>query len=400
MQKDNGNKMQKMDGSRLPATARQTWVEIDLRALKNNYSKLCSLLSVTRPDHAGSTALLHPRIIPVIKANAYGHGAVQAASALAEAGARVFAVGIVEEGVALRQAGVTQDILVMGTSWLGQEELALEHRLVLSLDSAATLESLDAAAAGLDVPAPVHVKVDTGMGRLGCRWDAIEDLLGVLKESRHVSLEGVFSHLSSADEEDPAYTRLQKTRFEHALSAVEKAGLRPKEIHFPNSAGTLYHESFRKWSCRTGIALYGYAPGEGRSTVELQPVLSFKTRVGAIRAARQGESIGYNRRFTATGTLRYATLPVGYADGFPRGLSGNCRVIIRDRWVDVIGMVSMDMITVDLTERPDVREGDEVILLGSAGSCSITADTWAQVLGTIPYEILCGIAARVPRIYL
>jgi alanine racemase len=180
---------------------------------------------------------------------------------------------------------------------------------------------------------------------------------------------------------------------------VEEAGFRPKEIHFSNSAGMLYHEPLRKWSCRTGIALYGYAPGGGKSPLDLQPVLSFKTRIGPIREAQRGDSIGYGRRFRASGTMRYATLPVGYADGFPRSLSCNCRAIIREQWVEVIGTVSMDMITVDLTGRPDVREGDEVILIGSAGSCSITADTWAQALGTIPYEILCGISARVPRIY-
>jgi alanine racemase len=397
---ENGNTMQKNNCSRLPATSRQTWVEIDLGALKENYSKLCSLLRDGGPETSASGASRRPRIIPVIKANAYGHGALQAASTLSEAGARIFAVGIVEEGVSLRQSGITQDILVMGTSWRGQEKLALEHRLILSLDSTVNLELLDAAAAALSAPAPVHLKVDTGMGRLGCRWNSFEDLLGGLKQSRNLSLEGVFSHLASADEEDPAYTQLQKTRFEHSLSLVEKAGLRPKEVHFPNSAGMLYHESFRQWSCRTGIALYGYAPGERPSSLNLRPALSFKTRIGPIREAQKGESIGYGRRFIASRTTRYATLPVGYADGFPRGLSGNCRVIIRDRWVEVIGTVSMDMIAVDLTGRPDIREGDEVILIGSGGSCSITADAWARKLGTIPYEILCGIAARVPRIYI
>jgi len=383
-----------------PLTSRQTWIEINLQALKDNYLKLASLVSKPSPASRDQNTLHHPRIIPVIKADAYGHGAIQVASALADAGVEMYAVGIVEEGIALRQAGISQDILVMGTAWHGQERPALENRLILSLDSVKTLESLDTAAEEISAAAPVHIKVDTGMGRLGARWDSVEELLGALKQSKNVSLKGVFSHLSSADEEDPAYTQQQKDRFEHALTLVQQAGLDPGEIHFSNSAGLLYHESLRRWSSRTGIAIYGYAPDKERSPLRIHPVLSLKTRVGTVRQIHSGESIGYNRRFTASRTTRYATLPIGYADGLPRSLSGSCPVIIRDSWAEVIGAVSMDMIAVDLTDRSDVHEGDEVILLGSAGGCSITADTWAEILGTIPYEILCGIATRIPRIYI
>jgi alanine racemase len=380
---------------------RPTWAEIDLQALTENYRTLCSLVPPAATNIATDSSALYPRIIPVIKADAYGHGAIQIASAVAGgADVRLFSVGIVEEGVALRQAGINQEILVLGTTWRGLESLALHHRLTLALDSVKSMECLDAAAKNMDVSSCIHIKVDTGMGRLGIRWDAIEPLLDGLRQLKHLSLKGVFSHLSSADEQDPEYTLEQKRRFEHALSAIRKAGFTPGEIHFANSAGLLYHESFRQWSARTGIALYGYAPDPQKSPIKLRPVLSLKTKIGPIRQVREGESIGYSRKFTAPRTTRYTTLPVGYADGLRRSLAGHSRVIIRNGWAEVIGAISMDMITVDLTDRPDVREGEEVILLGSTTECRITASEWADTLGTIPYEILCGIASRVPRIYV
>jgi alanine racemase len=379
-------------------SGRQTWAEVDLRALSQNYRGLCSLLP---PPLAKNAAPGPPsRIIPVIKANAYGHGAVAAARALADCGAEMFAIGNVEEGVALRQGGISQDLLVLATTWQGQEATALEHGLLLTVDSVQGLELLSAAADGRPGPVSVHLKVDTGMGRLGIRCDSMGPFLRALKQSTRISLKGVFTHLSSADDPDPSHTLEQKDRFESALLEIRKAGLDPGEVHCANSAGFLYHDSLRKWSSRIGIALYGYAPAAGKSPVHLRPVLSLKTKVGHLRRILPGESIGYGRKFTASREIRYATLPIGYADGLPRRLSGNCRAIIRDGWAEVIGTISMDMIAVDLTDRPDVREGDEVILLGSSGDCSVTADQWADALGTIPYEILCSIAARVPRIYM
>jgi alanine racemase len=395
----NENLTQKNSIDFSPRIGRPTWAEIDLQSLRENYRKLCSLRPHPVAESTPHSPVKRPRVIPVIKAHAYGHGAVNVARALADAGSGIFAVGNVEEGVALRRAGISQDILVMATTWQGQESTALEHRLILAADSGENIDRLDLAAGSKAVSAPIHIKVDTGMGRLGVRWDSLKPLLNSLKQSKHISLQGVFSHLSSADEQDPAYTLEQKRRFERALDEFHEAGINPGEIHFANSAGLLYHETFRQWGSRTGIALYGYPPDSKRSPLEFRPVLSLKTKTGPVRQINPGESVGYNRRFTASRTTRYATLPIGYADGFPRGLSGKCRVIIRGRWAEVIGVVSMDMITVDLTDRQDVHEGDEVVLLGSSGECSVTADAWAETLGTIPYEILCGIAARVPRIY-
>jgi len=371
-------------------SGRPTWAEVNLSALVDNYQKLTSLLP--------HSARPNPKIIPVIKADAYAHGMIPVAGALAAAGATLFAVGIVEEGLDLRQAGISQEILVMGTAWWGQEEEAIQNHLTLAVDSPESLRRLNASAKDMGSHASIHIKVDTGMGRLGARWDAIEPLLRALRQSGPVLLKGVFSHLSSADEKDPMYTMEQARRFERSLAAVREADLDPGEIHFANSAGLLYHEPLRQWSVRSGLGIYGYSPDPQRSPLELRPVLSLKTRVSSIRSIAAGEPVGYGRKFSASGPARVGILPVGYADGFSRRLSNRGKVIIRDRWAQVVGAVSMDMTAVDITDLPEVQEGDEVILLGSSRHCRMTATEWAASLETIPYEVLCGIAARVPRI--
>jgi alanine racemase len=378
------------DDYRLTA-GRQTWAEVDLQALVENFRTLTSLLSMS------SSA---PRVIPVIKAEAYGHGMIPIARALSSAGATMFAVGTVEEGVRLRQAGISQEILALGTTWMGQEAEALQNRLTLAIDSPECVRRLEIAQKNLSASARVHLKVDTGMARLGVPWNRMESLLNAVRQASHVCMKGVFSHLSSADESDPAFTLEQIRRFERSLSMVDESGLDPGEIHFANSAGILYHERLRSWSARVGIALYGYPQDSQRSPVKLRPALTLKTRVGPIRMLAAGEPIGYNRRYVASRNTRVTTLPVGYADGFSRRLGNRGKVIIQDRWAPVIGAVSMDMIAADLTDMPEVREGDEVILMGSSAHCRMTADEWAGILETIPYEVLCGIAPRVPRIYV
>jgi alanine racemase len=372
-------------------SGRPTWVEVDLHALTDNFKTLSSLLSAS---------IGTPRIIPVIKANAYGHGMIPAATALASAGATLFAVGIVDEGVHLRQAGISQEILVLGTTWAGQEMEALKSRLILSVDTPDCVQRLESAAKNLISSAPIHIKIDTGMARLGANWNTLTPLLTSIQQANHVCLKGVFSHLSSSDEKDSTFTLEQLRRFELALSAVQISGLNPGEIHLANSAGILHYERLRCWGARTGIALYGYDPDSQCLPLKLRPVLAFKTRVGPIRFLQAGEPIGYNRRFTASRNTRAAILPVGYADGYNRRMGNRGKVIIRDQWAPVIGTVSMDMIAVDLTDLPEAKEGDEVILLGSSPHCSMSADEWAVILETIPYEVLCAIATRVPRIYI
>jgi alanine racemase len=396
---------------------RPTWAEVDLAALTDNYRTLTSLLD--RPTQncklriancklgrdSESTirnsqfAIHNPRLIPVIKANAYGHGAVPVARALAAAGATAFAVALVEEGIELRAAGIAEEILVLEGAWPGQEAEVVKHGLTAAVGSANGVRRLDREARRAPGPVRVHIKVDTGMSRLGVAWDAMEELLLAVLSAAGLRVAGVFSHLACAEEEDCSYTLEQIRRFRHALERIEQAGLAAGEVHFANSAGLLFCPPLRILTARPGIALYGYPPAAERSPVSLKPALTLKTRVGRIHTIRAGASAGYNRRFIATRETRAATLPIGYADGYRRGLTGIGSVIIRNRLAQVLGAVSMDMIVVDVTDLPEVREEEEVILLGSTADCRMDASAWAELLHTIPYEVLCGISPRVPRTY-
>ena len=367
---------------------RPTWAEVDLAALVENYRTMNSFLK-------GETS----RIVPVIKADAYGHGAIPVARALAAQGATAFAVALVEEGVALRQGGISGEILVLQGVWPGQEIESIDHRLTATVYSPDGVRRLDRASRDLAQAVPVHLKIDTGMARLGVSWETLGPVLEALRGAEHVRLRGTFSHLACAEEEDPYFTLEQIRRFEHSLQCMRTSGFDPGEVHLANSSGLLYCDRLRTMSARPGITLYGYAPAPSRCPVRLKRSLSLKTRIGRVCTIEPGSTVGYNRRFKASRPTRAATLPIGYADGYRHALTGRGRVIIRDRWAEVLGAVAMDMIVADITDIPEAGEGDEVILLGSSPSCRIDAQDWADLLGTIPYEILCAISPRVPRVY-
>ena len=411
---------------RPPDPGRPTWAEIDLGALLHNYRTLCGLLdcalqiadgglaiegTASGPNPKSTirnpqseipnpqSAIGAPRLIPVIKANAYGHGAVPAARALAGVGARGFALTIVEEGAALREGGIEQEILVLEGCWPGQEKEALRYRLMPAVYSVSSIRRLAEAARAAGERVPVHLKIDTGMNRLGVPWNDMGAVLDALLASDSLRLRGTFSHLASAEEEDASFTLEQKRRFHQAVGLVRDRGLDPGELHLANSAGLLYHPGLRSMSARPGIALYGYFPDPERCPESLRPVLSLKSRIGQIRTVPPGASVGYNRLFAAERTTRAATLPVGYADGYRRSLTGKGWAIVRDRLVPVIGSVNMDMIVIDVTDFSEIQEGEEVILLGSSTHCRVDASAWACWLNTSAYEILCGISPRVPRVY-
>ena len=382
-----------------------TWAEIDLRALVENYRALSALLespsvSATQPPIVNRQSSIVNRLIPVIKADAYGHGAVPVARALLGAGAQILAVGMVEEGIALRDAGIPAEILVLGGAWPGQEREALRCRLTPAIHSSEGVARLERAARETEAQVRVHLNLDTGMSRLGIPWDGMDPVLEALAKTTRLVLAGTLSHLACAEEEDPSFTQEQIRRFHHVVARLEARGLNPGELHLANSAGLLFHAELRAHSARPGIALYGYAPAPARCPIALQPSLSLKSTVCQIHTLSPGTSVGYNRLFVAPRVTRAATLPIGYADGYRRSLAGKANAIVRDRKVPVLGSVNMDMIVIDVTDVADVREGDEVILLGSSAGCRIDAAAWAELLGTNPYEILCGIGPRVPRIYL
>ncbi|NWG12468.1 MAG: alanine racemase [Acidobacteria bacterium] len=367
-------------------SGRPTWAEIDLDALTRNYRTLASLLRG------------RSRLIPVVKADAYGHGAASVSMALARAGTTAFAVALVEEGIALRDAGISGEILVLEGAFPGQEDEVVSRAFTATVFSPDMVRRLEKAASSRSVQVSAHIKIDTGMNRLGASWHSLASLLEALRDAAHIRVTGTFSHLACAEEEDREFTLEQIRRFRQGLGRIREAGIDPGEIHLANSAGLLYWEELRGWTARPGIALYGYPPSPERCPAELRPVLTFKSRVARIQTISAGESVGYNRRFIARRKTDVATVPVGYADGYRRSLGGKAKVIVKGRCAEVLGTISMDMITVDVTEVPDARVGDEVILLGSSANCRVDAASWADALGTIPYEILCGISPRVPRI--
>lgn len=391
-----------------PGAGRPTWAEIDLDAIVENYSTLLSLQACrsgrlipgATPPVSGLLEGLRPRLIPVVKADAYGHGAVPVARALAECGAGCLAVALVEEGALIREAGLTVDILVLEGAWPGQEPEVIRQRLIPAVQSPAEIERLNRVALESKRMLPVHLKVDTGMVRMGVWWENPGPVLTALADAGSICLAGTFSHLADSDGEDHAFTREQMRRYFSFVDRLVAARLDPGELHLANSAGLLIHPETRCLSARPGIALYGYGGTGDSRPVRLHPSLSLKSRIRRIQWIPPGTPVGYNRRFVAQRRTLTGTVPIGYADGYRRSLSGKGRVIVRRRWAEVLGAVSMDLMVVDLTDVPDAAEGDEVTLLGESADLRVDASDWARQAGTIPYEILCGITSRVARRYV
>jgi len=359
-----------------------TVVEIHLPSLRHN------LQEVTR--RVGTATVL-----AVVKANAYGHGAVPVAQALLAAGARQLGVATMEEGLALRDAGVTAPILVMG----GVYDIPAMQRSALtpvlpSHDAIATAARL---ANPSTAPLRVHLKIDTGMSRLGL---APAEALVVLASGwpPTLCLEGVMSHLASADEPDAGPTEQQLARFRAFLNAMQTAGLIVPTAHIANSAAILRFSSSHHDLVRPGLMLYGYT-SRPTPSADLRPVLTWKTRVIQIKRVEQGRAVSYDRTFIASRPSILAVLPVGYADGYSRALSNKGHVLIGGRPAPVVGRVCMDLTVVDVTDHPVVRPGDEAALLGRQGSAAITAHDLAAWQDTISYEVLCRIGPRVTRIY-
>jgi len=360
-----------------------TVAEISLPALRHN------LLEVVR--RAGPSAIL-----AVVKANAYGHGAVPVSRALLAAGAQRLGVATVIEGVELREAGITAPILVMSGGFAGELPALLEYRLTPVLPSLETVMVLAQHVAGRAASLPVHLKIDTGMGRLGLSAREVEVLLDGGWPSS-LRLEGVMSHLASADDRDATATEEQLVQFRTLLEIVKRAGIVPI-AHIAGSAGILRFPASHFDMVRPGLMLYGYTPGAMKVNT-LRPVLTWKTYVVQVKRIAPGQAVSYGGSFIARRPTTAAVLAIGYADGYSRGLSNQGRVLINGGIAPVIGRVCMDLTMVDVTELPSVKADDEVVLLGRQGSTSITADDLADQLGTISYEILTGIGPRVRRVY-
>ena len=336
----------------------------------------------------------------VVKADAYGHGAIETSRTLIQHGVTRLAVFSTEEGIALRQAGFTVPIVVLGPVFQEQFCDLFAHHLTPVVSDPSVLTALGQAAASREVFHTIHLKIETGMGRLGLRQDELVALFRSYKFPSSLRLEGLMTHLADADGSDSDSTQEQISRFNTALNVVLESGFQVPLIHVSNSGGAVRFPSTHFSLVRPGIMLYGYHTLPG--TVEapdLRPVLSLKTCIAQLRTIQPGGTVSYNRTFTAKCLTRIAVLPIGYAGGLSRHLSNRGYVLIRGQRAPIAGLVCMDMVMVDVTAIAGAAVGDEVVLIGRQGNEHITARDLAEWTDTIPYEVLCAIGPRVPRLY-
>ena len=370
---------------------RPTWAEIDLDNLAFNFRSAKKFMG----DQL--------KYMAVVKADAYGHGAVECARRLEAEGVDWFGVALPEEGVELRSAGIRKLILCLGGFWDSQEAVALNYGLtpVIFQIEKATMLNDAAARRGTDVS--IHVKVDTGMGRVGVRFDAVQEFAARLRELTHLRLEGVMTHFAAADDlGQNEFTDLQIARFNTAVAIFREHGFSPAYLDLANSPGAVAHPAARSNLVRLGGILYGLGGDvlpSGIDKPELKPVMSLHTRIALLKTVPAGETIGYGRTFKTESESVIATIPIGYQDGFSRTLSNVGHAIVRGTVVPVAGRISMDWTMLDVTGVDGVATGDEVILIGEGGGSQIRAEDLSRATNTISYEITCGINRRVPRLY-
>jgi alanine racemase len=368
----------------------RAWVEIDLSALAHNVRQIKSLL-------AANTA-----IMAVVKADAYGHGAIDIARTVVAEGVEWLAVATVTEGIELREAGIVAPILVLGAVNSDvQVQAIVKWGLQPTLCNIEQATSISKVVTSLQPSEPltVHLKLDTGMSRLGTNWQQAVAFFSEVKTLPYLQIGSLYSHLATADELDPTVMEMQLDRFDRSISAISTAGHSLPLLHLANSAGILVSDRLHYQLVRPGLILYGLCPAPHlQSSIDLQPVLSVRARITQIKEIAAGTGVSYGYRFIADRDLQLAVVGIGYADGIPRRLSDRIQVAIRGQLVSQIGSITMDQIMLDVTQIPDLQVGEIVTILGQDGTAQITADDWAKELGTISWEILCGFKHRLPRI--
>lgn len=369
------------------ASHRATRAEIDLDAVANNVRFFA--------DHAGPRA----GVIAVVKANAYGHGAIMVARAAVAAGARWLAVATVDEGCQLRAAGLTAPILVLAPSHPDEATAAVRADLTLAVADLAMAAAVGSAAGA--VAARVHVEVDTGLNRFGIAHTTAAQEIARIAALPGVRLDGVYTHFATADEADRRFHDEQQARFGAVLDALAGRGLTVPHVHQDNSAGAIGGPGSRATLIRPGVALYGMSPSdEVPAPPALRPVLTLRSRVARVLDLASGDTVSYGRTFIAKAPMRAALVPLGYADGYRRSLSGRGQMLLGGQRTPVLGRVCMDQTVIAVPDGMPMAVGDEVVAIGSQGDARISADELAVLAGTIPYEIGTGISARVPRHYL
>jgi alanine racemase len=376
---------------------RPTWAEVSLTTLRQNFR--------TVQKHVGSVT-----VCAVVKADAYGHGASECSRALEAEGARWLGVTSLDEAIPLREAGIRANLLLMTGFWRGEESEIVRLHLTPTVWEPWQIESLDKAAASLGVKQhPVHLKVDTGMGRLGVALDQLPKVLDTLEKSKNLFLQGLSTHLAASEVMDAPSVAEQEHRFQQARQMVKDVGMRPSLIHMANTGAVISRRETWHTMVRPGVALYGYylpfqragrEVSGGTLRLPVKPILTWKTRILSLRDFGGNQPLGYNGTYVTKAPAHVAVLPVGYADGYNRQLSNRGRVIVREHYAPIVGRISMDLTLVDVTGIPGIAVGDEVILLGVGDGLSVDAIEHAELANSTPYEILCNISKRVPRRYV
>lgn len=366
---------------------RPTRVEVDLKVLAENFRKIKA--------HTGNAM-----VMPVLKANAYGHGLVRVAQLMQELNADYLGVAVLEEGILLRRQGITTPILVLGGIWGNQIPHFIKHDLSITASSVGKLNQIEEVAQQMNKRARVHLKIDTGMERIGVHYYNAEKLLEASLNCTHVDIVGIYSHFASSDSSDLTFAKIQLERFLETVSFYDKHSIPSPIKHIANSGAVLQMPEATLDLVRPGIMLYGVYPSqEVRRAIEVKPALSWKSLVVYFKVIKEGSSVSYGMKWQATHDVRAVTVPLGYGDGYLRSMSHKAEVMINGNRYPVVGVISMDQIVVNI-ENDSAYNGDEVILIGSDGNNSITVEELAEWAGTIPYEILTNINTRVPRVYI
>ena len=369
----------------IPNNTYSSWLEIDLNAIEHNTKRMLAISGVD--------------VMAVVKANGYGHGAVPVARASLKAGASWCGVGRIEEAIELRKNGINSPILLMGFTPFEQFELAITNNVSLTLWDIDQLKYASVKAQKLGQTAKIHLKVDTGMGRLGIRTEEVIPLSENLVKMPGIYYEGIFTHFARAEEQDSTFTVKQEQEFDRIITSLIEKGISPPIIHSANSAAGLTRPSYRTNLVRAGIAIYGLNPSpDCRLPADFRPALNWKSVLSQVKVLPAGHGLSYGHTYVTKKNEKIGTIPVGYADGFRR--THNNQVVIRGCKVPVVGSVCMDQSLVQLDQVPEAKVGDEVVLIGSQGEASITAEELARYWGTINYEVICGLGSRMPRLYI
>ena len=366
---------------------RPTRVEVDLKVLAENFRRIKS--------HTGSAM-----VMPVLKANAYGHGLVRVAQLMQQLKADYIGVAVLEEAILLRREGITTPILVLGGIWGNQIPHFIKNNLSITASSVGKLNQIEEVAKLMNKRARVHLKIDTGMERIGVHYYNAEKLLEASLNCKHVDIIGIYSHFASSDSNDLTFAKIQLERFLEAASFYDKHSVPSPIKHIANSGAILQMPEATLDLVRPGIMLYGVYPSqEVKHTIEVKPALSWKSLVVYFKVIKEGSTVSYGMKWQAGHDVNAVTVPLGYGDGYLRSMSHKAAVLIRGKRYPVVGVISMDQIVVNI-ENDSAYNGDEVILIGSDGNNHITVEELAGWAGTIPYEILTNINTRVPRVYI